>query len=279
MNARLTNRTAYRGDQNPAGLTLSEIRDVAPSVFADAPHGSRSQRYAYIPTSVILSNLLNEGFVCTKAQQARTRIEGKEDFTKHLLVFTRARSDSEIAPSVALLNSHDGSSRYKLLAGILRYACLNGLLVSEGTVGEVSVPHTGNVVGRVIEGSFEVIEGAQRAIEVASDWKKISLALPERVEFARAASLLRWDGQEQVAPVSPNHLLTPRRYEDRGTDLWTTYNVIQENLVKSGLKGNTRDAAGRRRGVRALTGIDGNVALNRALWSLTQGLADLKAAA
>jgi len=35
---------------------------VAPSIFADAPHESRSERYSYIPTASVLQGLRGEGF-------------------------------------------------------------------------------------------------------------------------------------------------------------------------------------------------------------------------
>ena len=38
-------------------LSDDRIRAVVPSIFADAPHGSRSDRYAYIPTSTVLTKL------------------------------------------------------------------------------------------------------------------------------------------------------------------------------------------------------------------------------
>ena len=38
-------------------LSDDQIHRVAPSIFADAPHESRSQRYAYIPTSAVLTEL------------------------------------------------------------------------------------------------------------------------------------------------------------------------------------------------------------------------------
>jgi hypothetical protein len=271
-------RRAYTQAMNLNGLSLEQIRSAAPSVFAETPHESRSQRYAYIPTSHVLERLMTEGFVCTKVQQARTRIEGKEGFTKHLMQFARAEEigKDDSCASLALLNSHDGSSRYKLLAGRIRYACLNGMFVSEDTFGELSVSHTGDVVGRVIEGSYQVIDGAQRAGAVIGEWKGLQLNQDERREFAQAAGLLRWDGEEHKAPVEPVRLLEPRRREDTGLDLWSTFNVVQENLVRGGQTGNLLDAGGRRRGVREIKGIDGNVALNRALWALTEGMAALK---
>lgn len=267
--------------QNLSGLSLDDIRRTAPSVFAEHPHESRSQRYAFIPTSSVLERLMSEGFRCTKVQQARTRIEGKQGYTKHLMTFTHpsTRGDNESGASLALLNSHDGGSRYKLLAGRIRYACLNGLLCASETYGELAVGHTGDVIGRVIEGSYSVIEQAEKAGGQVEQWRGITLQPDEQREFAHAAALLRWDGVEEKAPVVPERLLQVRRNEDRGNDLWRTFNVLQENLVRGGQAGHLRTANGARRSVRAVNGIDGNVQLNRALWSLTERMAALKAAA
>ena len=43
-------------------LTDDEIRAAAPSVFAENKHGSRSDRYTYIPTIDLLVGLRKEGF-------------------------------------------------------------------------------------------------------------------------------------------------------------------------------------------------------------------------
>ena len=72
----------------------------------------------------------------------------------------------------------------------------------------------------------------------------------------------------------------PRRREDVDRSLWTTFNVIQENVVRGGLQGRKRNAEGRirRAQTRAINGIDQNVTLNRALWTLAEGMQRLKAA-
>ena len=73
-------------------------------------------------------------------------------------------------------------------------------------------------------------------------------------------------------------MLAPRRRADVSNDLWMTYNVVQENAVRGGLRGFTRDGNGRPRRVqtREVKGIDQDVKLNRALWTLTQKMAELK---
>ena len=72
---------------------------------------------------------------------------------------------------------------------------------------------------------------------------------------------------------SLNRLLYPRRYDDNAHDLWTTFNVAQENVIRGGLSGIARDAQNRRRRTttRQVNGIDQDVRLNKALWVLAIG--------
>jgi hypothetical protein len=57
--------------------------------------------------------------------------------------------------------------------------------------------------------------------------------------------------------------------------------VVQENTLKGGLRGRVLDANGRpqRRTTREVAGIDQSRSLNRALWMLTERMAEIKAAA
>ena len=65
-------------------------------------------------------------------------------------------------------------------------------------------------------------------------------------------------------------ILSARRWQDESSDLWTTYQRIQENLIKGGLPGRT--TKGKRAHTRAVKGIDGDVKLNRALWVMAESL-------
>jgi hypothetical protein len=54
--------------------------------------------------------------------------------------------------------------------------------------------------------------------------------------------------------------------------------VIQENIVRGGLKGTTRGSNGRMRRTttRPVKALDRNIKLNQALWVLTEKMAELK---
>jgi hypothetical protein len=260
-------------------LSDDQIRRVAPSVFAQEAHGSRSERYAYIPTSYFLAQLRKEGFEPFEAMQARSRDAGRREHTKHLL---RLRHQGIQAPrkvgdsvcEVVLLNSHDGTSAYELSAGLFRLACTNGLMVADATLGCVKVPHVGEANRRVLEGAYEVLDGFTRVVDSVEGMQAVQLSEPEQQAFARAAMSLRFDVQ-RPAPVGEEQVLRPRRIQDRGNDLYTTLNRIQESLVRGGLRG--RSAEGRSTTTRAIRGIDGNVQLNRALWTLAEEIRSLKA--
>lgn len=272
-------------------LTLDDIAKVAPSALAQQPHDSRSERYAYIPTTRIIEGMERNGFGIVKAAQGRSRIPGKAEFTKHMLRFrhidARANVLNGTFPEVVLINSHDGTSAYKLMSGVFRLVCLNGMVVQDKEGESLTVQHKGDVVRQVIEGSYEVVQDAQRAIEGASTWAGISLDRQEKQIMAEAAHVLRFgDAEGNVDTAIPAHtMLTPRRREDVGDSLWTTFNVIQENAIKGGMSGRAApdrskgEWRGRKATAREVTGIDQDVKLNKALWTLAAKMAELKGAA
>ena len=97
----------------------------------------------------------------------------------------------------------------------------------------------------------------------------------EQAAFARAALTLKYDDPERPAPITEDQLLSARRFEDRSSDMWTTLSRVQENMIRGGLHGRSRN--GRATTTRAVTGIDQNVKINRALWVLAEEMRKLKA--
>lgn len=270
--ARMGTAVQYRAS---SPLSDDQIHKIAPSVFAQEAHSSRSERYTYVPTIDVLSGLRREGFQPFMVAQGRTRVPGKADFTKHML---RMRHADQISASEAneiiLINSHDGTSSYQMLAGVFRFVCCNGMVCGE-TMEDIRIAHKGDIVHNVIEGAFGVLDGFGLIREVTTEMKQLTLSRPEQVVFAEAAMSIKFD-EEQDAPFDASELLRTRRIDDRDASLWTTFNKIQENVVRGGIAG--RNASGRRTRTREVTAIDNNVKLNRALWTLAEKMAELKAA-
>lgn len=264
-------------------LTDREIRSVCPSIFAEQAHGSRSARYSYIPTSEVLTSLRKEGFQPFMVTQGGSRDEEKRDFTKHMI---RLRHESLAAPTVGqtfneivLVNSHDGTSSYQLMAGMFRLVCSNGMIVGAGNgFDEVRVKHSGEVTSAVIDGCVEILNRLPEVSSTVQEWNGLALTSGEQNAFAAAALAMRYDDGE--APFDAAKLLTVKRQEDVRPTLWNTFNTVQENVIRGGVGYVLRDEQGRRKQIRRtreVAGIDSNVRLNRAMWTLAEEMKKLKA--
>lgn len=264
-------------------MTIDAVRAAAPSAFATEKHASRSERFAYIATAVVIDAMMKEGFQPFAATQGKSRIEGKENFTKHLIRFrhpSATMTKTGAVPEVVLLNAHDGTSSYKLFGGAFRIICTNGLIAADSTIGEIKIPHVGQIVEQVVEKSFQIIDQTRSIGERIEEWNQLQLTNGEQTILAESAREMRFANAEGTITthVQAAQLLNVRRAEDRGNDLWTVFNRVQENVMRGGIEGETTDRNGRNvhRSSRPINGIDDNVKLNRALWLLTERMAELK---
>jgi hypothetical protein len=291
----MSNLNRYNSKQVNGFMSLETLRTYAPSIFTESAAGHVSSKYQHISTREVVEGLMGEGFMPVLATQSRSRIEEKKAFTKHMIRFRHVDAAETpqlggLIPELVLVNSHDGLSSYRLMAGVYRLVCTNGLVAGE-TFKEVRVRHQGNVVHNVIEGTYEVMNETQRMIEDASTMGSIILKPEEKKIFAEAVHQLRFDGQAiEETGIKPEQFLRARRYQESDkNDLFTVFNVAQENTIRGGLTGYALDNDGRYRNrttgermkkvtTRAVNSIDQSNNLNRALWTLAEKMAQLKAA-
>jgi len=264
--------------QSATALSTDELVRMAPAIFAESAHESRSERYTYIPTLDVVNGMRSEGFMPVQAFTSRTRTVGKAGFNKHLLRFRRAdQMDSTEAREVILINSHDGSSGFKIMAGVYRFVCSNGLICGE-TDNEIRVRHSGDAVNKVIEGAYSIVNDFDRVAESISGMKSLTLNRDHANAFAKAALAIRFESPEDSG-FDASQLLRPRRQEDTKPDLFSVFNVVQENAIKGGLHGRKVNELGQRRNVstKSISGIDQNTAINRGLWTLAEEMRKLMA--
>lgn len=263
-------------------ISLETLKSTVPCIFTDEGATRTSAKYQHISTAKVITGLMAEGFMPTWATQCKSRIAVKKAYTKHMLRFRHidARpTASGLYPEIVLINSHDGLSSYRLMAGVFRMVCANGL-VAGTSYNEIRVRHQGDIVGEVIEGTYSVIEESKKMIESAGDMSSIILSASEKGIFADAAHTIRVGNSPIGEGFDSNKLLSPRRFDEiNKNDLFTVFNVVQENLIKGGLRGYAKDKNGRitkRISTRAISGIDQSTALNRALWTLTEKMMQLR---
>ena len=270
MNIKMNAPVTFRSDRP---LSNDTIACYAPSVFADSARDDRGHRYAFIPTIDVVEGLRREGFEPYEVRQTRVRNPDNREFTRHMLRMRHATAlrTGDGVGEIILLNSHDGTSSFQLMSGFFRMVCSNGIIAGD-VAADCRVRHTrtSHVVQDVTDAAFRVIDDLKNVGEHIEQFKAIPMTHAHQNLFADAALQLRY-GDE--APVQAQRLLNARRWVDNKTDLWTTFNVVQENLLKGGVAG--RSATGRRTTTREVGGVNENVRLNKALWTLAEGFAKL----
>lgn len=263
-------------------LSPQQISHMAPSVFADVPHGRVSDRYMFVSTAEMLETIgvagfsANPQFGVVVARQQRVRDSSRTEFCKHII---RLRSldcanmpvlVGDTFPEIVITNAHDGTSSRRIQSGLFRLACDNGLVVSMVDKFSQSIPHREKWREDVLEGVYTVMEEMPQVATQVANWQKIELS-PRQVErFGEMALAIRYpDGN---APIAPSQITRPRRYNDKYDSLWNVFNRTQENIMRGGLYGINPN--GRRHTTRRVNGIDAELNYNERLWDAAAQMAE-----
>jgi uncharacterized protein DUF932 len=258
---------ASHGNALARDLSLESVRQNAPAVFATCAHERMSPRYTFIPTDRVLTGLINVGFMPVDARQTHTRSTSLLH-ARHIVRLRRRVETVQLNDSVLevlFLNSHDGTSAYQLRVGIFRVVCTNGLIVSRTAFPTQCVRHRGNIVDEVVIGALQMTERFETLAAQIEHMERRRLPKDEQLKFAECALELRFP-KGAHSGVEPAQLLTCRRAEDVGDDLWRVTNRVQENVLRGGLM--RRTATGRLMRTRSITAIAQDVRINSGLWDL-----------
>ena len=220
-------------------LTNQEILNIAPSTGATHPHEEVSGKYTFIPTIEVVDILRKDGWIPTRVTEAGFRNSDNNGFQKHLIRFQHSdlMLKTEEAIEAVLINSHNRSCSYKLMTGVYRFVCMNGMVVGD-TFNSIAIKHINFEAKDVIEASHKVLETAPVVTRSIEEMKATRMHESEKEAYAQSVLQLVYDEPES-APIGTRQLLSPRRKQDREPDLWTTFNIVQENIIKGGLKGRS----------------------------------------
>lgn len=255
-------------------MSEEDLKKAAPAIFQEHAHRALSERYAPVSTLEAIKTLERGGWRPVSAEQKRSRNAAGSVYAKHLIRFRHVSAQpvlkggisavGQAFPEIVLVNSHNGTSCYRLLAGLHVLACTNGLIVAEETLGSVIVRH--------LKGNQELLLSAAEKISInikpivarVDAMRRTKLDDKARKFFARSALKIKFP--HGAAPFTADELLQPRRESDKRNDLWATFNVVQENFMAGGVKGKTE--SGRRFTSLPVRDINVKVNANQALWNL-----------
>ena len=181
MNNQTSTRELYRNRDN-SPLDRLQIRRVAPSVSADREDDSRSEKYRFVSSDSLLDQMEEAGFLVVGAQEQRTRKPDGTPTRKHLIRFAHRdvleRTQDERI-EVVMINSHNGSCSYQLMAGIFRLVCTNGLIVG-ARIAAINIRHMGHTGEEVIAASLRLASETPRIMDNIHRMQGVELLTSDR---------------------------------------------------------------------------------------------------
>jgi hypothetical protein len=132
-----------------------------------------------------------------------------------------------------LTNSNDGKNAFTFTAGLFRLVCENGLVISTQEFENVKIRHMGYTFEELQTQIRAMVEQLPLTVESMNKMKAVELDEASIVEFAEKALATRFKEDElQNIKVDLDKLLEPTRPEDKGNDLWSVFNVLQEKILE-----------------------------------------------
>jgi hypothetical protein len=249
-------------------LTNEEIAARCPQVFETSYSDRRTQRYGQLTTANVIDALRTEGYEVTNAFTQSARVSKRPTIHhKHCVRlshrdFLDTLNPDDTRPEIVIVNSHDGSSSFRIMAGVFRIVCQNGLIIADDMTADQRVCHwKKNSLEDVITCALNVAEQAKESYDFIEQMKSVNLSEKQQKEYAQRAAEIRLCFNKKAKIQHSENLLIPHRHEDNLTpSVWNTYNVVQENCIKGGqIVGSYA--------LRPLTNITQNVKVNKELWS------------
>ena len=245
-------------------LSKDELREIAPSIFSTKPSPEVSKKYSHIPTDRLIDDMELLGWNVIDAKEVNARTKGTKGYQKHLVVFrnddivinqmpnnivesstsptgyrrtngTFAKKNpiDTVFPQILLTNSHDGKNAFTFTAGLFRMICENGLVISTNEFEKVSIRHMGYDFDELQVQINEMVE--QLPLTVESMNKMIDTQMNQKsiLKFAKDMLAVRFPEDElRRITIDMDEFITPVRPEDKGDDLWSVFNVIQEKIIE-----------------------------------------------
>jgi hypothetical protein len=193
-------------------------------------------------------------------------------FQKHLIVFRNndvvinGNDGDTVFPQILLTNSHDGKNAFTFTAGLFRMVCENGLVISTEQFEDVKMRHMGYTFEELQTRIHGMVERLPLTVESMNKMKTVVLEEEQAVDLATRALLTRFSEEEMTRiTVDVMELLKPTRREDKGTDLWSVFNVVQEKIIDGDF---TYQTGSKVRKARRIKNFNQDLKVNKQLFEL-----------
>jgi Domain of unknown function (DUF932) len=216
---------------------MRQVLEITDSFIQDQRHVTKSERFVAIQPLHIAEVLKDSGFslVALKSGKAKS-----SDRASHQTTIARYRSDVELK-----INGLHMDLVFKVphlygaleaFLGTFRQVCSNGLVVGTKFFEGPRIRHSTSGLSQLNKLIPAMIAKHNELVEFIQVMQSKDVNPQAVAEFVRAAAKLRLKDVKNVSEVNFNDLMRVRRDADTGSDAFTVFNVVQENLMRYGMR-------------------------------------------
>jgi hypothetical protein len=174
------------------------------------------------------------------------------------------KGQTEAVATMNIQNSCNGSKPMELDLGAYRLVCSNGA-IAHTSYSNAKVPHSEKGQYSLQEILCDLGIRTQGVMDEFNKLKDSNLSPKEAIAIATEAATLRFGKDHNI---NVEQLLNTVRNEDRGDDVWTVFNRIQENLTQPQ---RILDENGKKMG--GVSNVDEDTRINKELFQLAYSYA------
>lgn len=219
-----------------------------------------TENYKIISTDNVNSIFAQKGYELRSTTFKKARKVENRPYAKHLLRYNVPTDIVDYKPEIVLINSYDGTNSFKLLLGVYRFACANGLIAGTGFEG-VSVRHVGDTETKLASGIDKIVASVPSMVQDITRLSTIALSdasIQKAVQLVEASLEKRTDLSKQVD--------RPLRLADEPNTAWNVLNRLQECLIRGYYHAeNDENKFVKARAVKSITK---TIELNKLAWNV-----------
>ena len=211
-------------------ISLDSLRQRVPAIFTKTPSPKVSNRYSFADSEYYLQKFIDADWFIHSARQV-----SKSEYAPHQVILRNKdiATVGDLLPQLIFTNSHNGIKKMTMDTGIYRLVCSNGLVVPTSITQSLSIKHIDlgdSTTDTIVNSFYEKIPIIMNNIDRMRN--KI-LTNDEIDNFTYNALQIRFIN---AVGININDVVKPSRIEDYSDDLWTVFNVVQEKIIRGGIK-------------------------------------------
>lgn len=203
------------------------MNELINPVFQTSKKPNLSDVYKFIDSGKLISNLEERGLSLSNI--AFNKKAKNQGFQRHKLIFNspNLKINDENNFQLLVINSHDSSESLKISLGIFRLVCSNGLILGK-SVFNYRIKHVGDVQDKINQSVDDLWRRLPELKLLINEMSTIEAKTEHKDFLINQVKTLRGLNETDVIP----NFFQPKRFGDAKNDLYTVFNIAQENLIR-----------------------------------------------